>query len=460
MASIKNTISISGGVLGFLIIKIYKTTSPSIEAAPPIVYENGVDDNPFNFEFTDLDNGVYIVKVFNSTDGVTTTTLRHDYWIDAATGLLIFERNFFTVGSGVDNAPDDSDTEYANTDLDGVVIDGIFQEGYRYLKKGVEWDDRPGGGFVLLGGRSFADGQTWSYEIRRTVVDSAPTPDAAFSDIVELTADTTLDSSYFNKTVLGSSAGQTLVLTLPNLAGVPDGKAIAFQHNGGNLINLHLTGGTFRFQAADKTDLYLGKGESLIVRKKTLGGVPKWYVTNPYGQWDRVGKREAVDVLGDNMILADGLTTYDGNVYKRLYDYVSNKVPLAQKVSFATYDTTQSINGETVYSKRGFWAIDTVTKQLKAPDMRNMSLRFVKNVGGADASRVDNLAGGYQHWYTGSHVHTGGVKTHSGAGGYIEGYGANNAPGSDNYDPGTTSDNNPGQENTVRNIGQIPVILI
>jgi hypothetical protein len=457
MASIKNTISIAGGVINYLVIVIYKTTAPLAEVAR-VVYTSGVDTNPFSFEFTDLVNGTYIVKVHESTDGITLGNIRHDYWIDASTGQILQERIFFTVGGG-GTAPANGTSIFSDPLYNGKNITGVFQEGFRYLKDLIEWQEYAGGGFELLSGIVFNDGQTWSFEISYNVIETAPAPDDAFADIVILTTNTTLNSSHYNKTILVNSSANKQTTTLPNIAGVPDGKGFIIRHDGNNVINVVVTGGTYRFRGSDVSTIYLGKGEMIKVVKKTISAVAKWYVNDMNGQWDRIGLIEPGMMALDNTIVCD-TTEYDGTVYARAWDYITNKLPAAQKVTYATYDTTQVINGETVYSKRGFFAVDNVNTKFKCPDLRNQSFRFVKNIGGADSSRVDNVPGGYQHWLVGNHTHGGGILPHIGPGGYIEGYGGNNAPGSDNYDPGTTGGTINGQENTTRNTGMLPLLLI
>lgn len=458
MASIKNTISISGGIVSYLIVTIYRTTAPAAELAR-VVYTSGVSSNPFQYEFTGLSNGTYIVKIHESTDGVTLGTLRHDFWIDAATGTTLFERVFFTVGSGVGAAPANGDTSYVDATLAGKTITGVFQRGFGFHEDAVEWAELPGGGFELIGGAAFSDGEVWCFEIVYVSAEVAPIGDDTFSVIEILSADTTLNSTHYNKTLLCNTPNATQTVTLPSLASVPDGKGFLIAHDGGSAVNVTVTGGTYRFRGSDATSIILAKGEKLKLIKKTVSGVPKWYVTDEEGQFHRVGEKIGVDVVGDNMLVCDG-SEYDGLVYKRMWDFITNRVPASQKVTYAGFDTSVTINGESVFTKRGFYAVDLINSKFKVPDLRNQSRRFVKNIGGADASRVDNLAGGYQHWAIGPHTHAGGVAAHVGAGGYIDGWGGNNAPGSDNYDPATTGSINAGGENTVRNIGEIPVVLI
>lgn len=137
MATIKNELSISGPASPFFVIAIYKTTAPSIEVAR-VLYTSGVSTNPFKFVFTDLPNGTYIVKVHDSADGSALGTLRHDYWIDAVTGFATQDAKYFVVNSGVGSAPADGTTQFNDATLLGKGVNWVFQEGFRFLKKGVE----------------------------------------------------------------------------------------------------------------------------------------------------------------------------------------------------------------------------------------------------------------------------------------------------------------------------------
>lgn len=466
MASIKNTISVAGGVINYLIVVIYKTTALGAEV-DRVVYHAGVSPNPFNYAFTDLVNGTYVVKVHESVDGTTLGTLRHDYWIDASTGQITQERVFFTVNSGIGTAPAAGATIFSDPSLDGKTISGVFRTGYGYLTPSTEWQPHAGGGFELLGGLNFSDSEVWCFEISYTVIETAPSPNDAFADIEVFATDTTLTSADYNKTILGNSANPSQTFTLPTIAGVPDGKGFVFIHDGGSAKNLTLSGGTYRFRGADVTAVHLGKGEKVKVIKKTISGSPKWYVVDCVGQWDRIGERKGVELLGDNMLICDG-TEYDGLVYKRFFDYIKNTVPLGQKVSYAVFDTTTVINGETVYAKRGFYAVDLVNNKFKVPDLRNTSVRFLKNIGGADATRVDNVPGGYQHHDVGAHKHTGltAENTSHASASSIQAVPnvkllVNTSAGSvTSVSQAETGVYNTGGETVTRNVGLIPVVLI
>lgn len=466
MASIKNTLSIAGGVINYLVIAIYKTDALGAEV-DRVVYHAGVSPNPFTFEFTDLTNGTYVVKVHESVDGIALGTLRHDYWIDASTGRIFQEMKDFVVGSGIGTAPAPDATIFSDATLDGKTIYSVFRLGYGFLSQGVEWQPYAGGGFELLGGLAFSESERWFYEIIYDVVETAPSPDDAFADILIYATDTTLTSAEYNKTILGNSANPSQTFTLPSIAGVPDGKGFVFIHDGGSAKNMTLSGGTYRFRGADVSVVHLGKGEKVKVIKKTISGSPKWYVVEHFGQWDKIGERKGVELLGDNMLVCDG-TEYDGLEYKRFFDYIVNKVPISQKVSYATFDTTTVIDGETVYAKRGFYAVDLVNSKFKVPDLRNTSIRFLKNIGGADASRIDNVPNGYQHHAVGGHKHTGLDAENTSHGSASSTQTVPNVKLLVNVSAGSvtsvsqaeTGVHNAGGETVTRNVGLIPVVLI
>jgi hypothetical protein len=450
-------ISACPGITNKLISVLYSTLAPSAEIAR--IVDSSSHASPVNQEFNNLVGGTYIVKIYQSADGTTLGSIQHDFWVDANTNQILFERLFFQVDGGGANDPVDNATSYINSYLNGKTVTGIFQEGYRYLRPTIEYNDHAGGGFDLVGA-TFSSGQVWSVEISYNVQSISLSPDETFGDIVAVPGNLSITSAHYNKALYCAAAATTQQLTFPFLAGVPDGKGFLIVHDGGNQINVKVkaaTGEIIRFNGADVNYILLAKGEWVKVIKRGA----KWYITEKDGQWARVGERIGRDAVITNAIILDG-SEYDGTVFLRLADYVNSLGGLL--IDYTTFDTTATINGEVVFTKRGFFAVSGTN--IKVPDMRNVSRRFIKNVGGADATRVDNKSGGYQAWQIGEHDHPA-DETDAGVlfvkrktGGPGGGFGLNTAPTGFEKVQQKSGKVNVGLENNVRNIGELPLLLI
>ena len=91
------------GVTTFVIFRWRKVTDPGVEIdrrvfgpAPPVTN---------NFSITDLEAVTYYFDTYISSDGSSLTTLMATYTMDIKNNLIVNERRFYTVGSGVGNAP-------------------------------------------------------------------------------------------------------------------------------------------------------------------------------------------------------------------------------------------------------------------------------------------------------------------------------------------------------------------
>jgi len=457
MAEISFQISPAPGITNDLIAVIYKTTAPTAEIDR--IVKNQPHSSPFNFQFSNLADGVYIVKIHESPDGVTLGNLRHDWWEDATTGQILFERKFYTVDGGgtYDPLSTASPVTIADPYFAGKTITGVFQEGYRYLKPTTEWSQVSGGAVEFDAAISNEPGQVWSVEISYLVPANSGAPQAPFSDIVVVTSDITLNTTHYNKSIYARASGNKITITSPSIGSIPEGTGFKIFHDGGNAINTIFqlpSGQIVRFLGEDRNNIILAKGEFIEVIKKVISGTDYLFVTDHDGQWLRVGEiiegRKGVS----NGIFSDG-TEYDLNVYVRLAEYI-NSLPSSQIVDYATFETTQLFGTQSSYTKKGFFAVDPVNNKCKVPDLRNLSPRWLKDVAGPDPSRVDSLPGGYQHHQVGEFDFSGTIMQKSGT--------ANRHVVLENINDANLGNQgvtfNAGDETRGRNIGFIPIMLI
>lgn len=444
MGRISNTFQATGVTAGVIIV-IYKTTAPASEVAR--LYRAGPQTTPWNFVFADIVDGVYIVRIHETTDGTTLGLMRHDYWQDAITNQILAADGWFDVAGGGPTDPADGATSQIDASRAGKIVRNLFQEGFRFLKPGVECDLSDPTEIKLLGGRTFAAGSRWYYELAESVTSASPVAAGDYATIEEFSGNKVLANTDAGKTWMFTASGTTQVTTLPLLSTVSDGDGFVIVHDGGPVINVELAvsgGDVIRFRGNDKNKLYLGKGELVKVIKKGI----KWRVVNSIGQWDQVGSRIGVDKQPDNALIADG-SLIDGNIYKRLYEFVTS-LPAGQQISLTTWAGSPT--------KQRFFAVNTSSKIMRLPDMRGMTIRGLKNIGSTDTERPDNIPGGFQAWSVGPHQHD----LPADQAGISDLMTVWNNPNSDEgFDGGhLTAVNNPGGENRVDNVGLLPIVLI
>lgn len=458
MANIQASISATPGITNYLIITLYKTTAPTSEIDR--IVKPAPHTSPYNFEFTDLDAGEYIVNIYESVDGSTLGILKIDFWVQARTTQSLITVGYFKV-DGVDaNDPNDGDSQYLNPALDGVDIQLLFLEGVGPLKEDVKWQ-QVSGGLGLLGGDKFIHNQEWTY-VYSAVVDatSSPSPTVPFTSILVKTSNHSLTTDELGKIVVLSNAG-VIDSTLPNIATVTDEKGFLFQCESPSGMVEAYGSDVIRFRGQDVSYIYFGIGESA----KLIKGGGKWYVIDAQGSWDKIGERVFVDAIGDNMMVSRGdEISCDGTIYRRIYDWVTN-LPPSQQVSFLTWNGSDT--------KKKFWGVDTATKKLKVPNMQGMSIRGLKSIGGTvqspsfgtDSDRTDNIPGGFQASMVGPHDHSvsfGGNNFNRllMANGVSTVDSPDNTPGEPNLSQSQPMSDGGGTETRVDNVGLIPAIRI
>jgi|GEM_PF-1665920 len=466
MPSIGFQLSPAPSITNDFIAVIYKTTAPNAELAR--ILDDTDHSSPQSFLFPDLEPGTYIVRVHQSADGVTLGNIQHDWWEDAVTNQILFERKFYQVGGEGTYDPAEDTTLIADPYFLGKNITGVFQQGNRYLRQDKgEWTVNVDGELVFgldsIGGaqiKNWVD-TVWTVEITYPQT-AGGTGMQQYGDILIITTNTTLDSTHWNKTLYCRGSANKLTITVPALASMPENKGFTLVHDGGSAINVlqQLQPGEIaRFRGDDKNNIKLAKGDVVRCLKKTISGTANLYSEPVYGNWERAGEIVALREATDNAYsLFDPTTEYDLTVHLRLADYI-NSLPPTQIVSYTDFDTTTTIAGEAVYTNRGFFAVDGPNNKCRLPDLLNKGIRFLKNNGGADSTRVNNIPGGYQHWRVGEfssaipvpkgNSYTGNPNT------LRFGNGANNPQ---NIDWSLTF--NTGQETTGRNIGLLPFLLV
>lgn len=457
------TISPAPGVLNDFISVIFNSLNTAAEIARIVTPQPHAA--PVNLQFNNLDPGIYLVEVHDTPGGGVLGNMRHDFWVDARTNAILFERRFYVVDAGGANDPVAGTTAITDSYFNGKTISGVFQEGYRYIKPTVEWA-QAGATLNFLNDLNSGsqitnnNGQVWTVEIMYTIIQTGGSTKDEFTDIIDIITNTALGSTEYGKVLMVAGATSKVFLLAPFLGTIPDGTGFMVVHNGGSVINVQFalqSGEVIRFRGADVNYIYLAKGEFIKMIKKGT----KLYVVDYRGQWDRIGEMVNGDIQIDNSLVFNG-AQYDGNVYPRIYEWIRDVLPLSQKVSPTDWvNVNQVIRGETVYTKRMLYAIDTSVQSFIVPDRRNLMIRAVKNIGGADITRVDNVPGGYQHdeiRTTIFYVTIGpGQRANSASGSGKVAVGGDASEGADIVLPATIGT---GLETHPQNIASLPLLLI
>lgn len=410
-------------------------------------------------------------EVWDTNDGTTLNALKGQCDIDASqgTGNVGFSYIQFVVGSGtvVGDAtgvcPVDADTQYVDTGLNGESY-LVSKGGFGILTWGTEIQQIAGGGFEYIDGQVFGD--LSEYTIIKSgsgTLSTSVSSATELTDVIVHTADATLTSTDRGKLHVFNYAGNVAVLTMETLVGVPNKTLWAFNTHQGSQINGEIkfqSGQGCWFKGSLRNQIFLGKNETIKIMVKSSVA----YCIEYDGCYSRVGERVMSDLLtGDNILPMTGLG-YDGTIYKRAYDWITNVLGSGQKVTYAAYDNTITDNGVTIFNNRGKWAVDTVAKTFKTPDMQD---NYPKAVASGRQS------GSYQKWQIGAHFHASGTETDPTGSVFKRAvshlkrfWSAGNGNSSDasstdlNADPTSLAAVAAGTTNEVKNVGYYPVVII
>lgn len=377
-----------------------------------IIYQQAFTANSqHNVTVTDLNPVMHQAEIWDTPDGTTLGALRGQCDIDAAqnSGSGSFGYIQFKVDSGVvtgtgittaGTCPVDGDSQYVDTALDGLNY--LVAKGGIIMQWGSEIQMIAGGGFEYIDGQKFSSFDEYTIIVANSNA-GAPTTTSSkeLTDVIIHTADATLDNTHRNKLNVFNFAGNVAVLTMETLASVTDKTVWVFSTHRGSQINGEIafqSGEGCYFMGSLRNKIQLGKNETIKMVVKT--GV--CYCVDYDGCYGQVGDHIMTDINGgDNRLVMDGLTAYDGNTYKRLYDWATTVLAAGQKVTQALYDTQVSVNGVGTYPNRGKYVVDTTAKTVRLPDIRGNYQRAIDAAGSA-GTRMD--------WQVGAHHHEAGTE--------------------------------------------------
>jgi hypothetical protein len=442
------------GVTTYVIFRWRKVSDPVVEIDRRIFGPAPAVTN--NFSVTDLDAVTYYFDTYISSNGTSLTTLMATYTMDIKNNVIVNERHFYTIGSGVGNAPFGGQS-LVDSALDGKTVTGVFQRAFGYLIPATEWV-RTSGGVDLQGSLEFGNGDVYMVEVSYTTeIAGSTSTQSPFAGVKIITASLTLDATYRKQRCKLNGGSSRLVVQMEPIGGIPDGTYFYFVDNdGGSQFQTKIisTDGSFKWAGNTTSEIWVGKGEYLWLEKQ---GANFEVILNHHGLTS-VFERFKGTCLAHLNALGEDNTLFDADDYPRLWWFLNNKLSPQLVVTDNSLDAGGYVRPA---NKQGLFIISPTKKKFRMPDTRKLAdrplARFDSAGWNSDASRLYDYPGGFQEEMVGPHNHSLGVPTtatsqsDTGFGKFVGGGGPDEPSG---MIPVTTS-NNSGTEQRLKNIGVI-----
>ncbi len=362
---------------------LYAAPHPSIRN----ITVNSLNPVPHYFDFYETPS--------SGTIGSLLATFQIDVGLIAQSTVDFFE---FTVGGGGSN-PSPGDNFYSNSLLNGINTNHIqiSQRSYGIRSWVDEIQPYTGGGFEFQGSEIFSDQDRWFGIVYKDV--QVPSPiigNTMFVDFDEITADKTIDASYYNKLIELNGSGDILTITFPNFSTIPDNTVFGFTTHLGAQRYAALTfqtGNTANFLGSAKNIIWLGKAEEIAFIKKSAGLKVMW----ADGDFRRVGEVIKTEAPLNGISETGGWKTIA--LYPRLYYWYVSQLDN----SFLSAFTGNTVTNPTM------WAIDAPNDRFWIPDTGGYFERNLDPDNNVDVNRNSgtNLPGNKQDDEFKSHKHDG-----------------------------------------------------
>lgn len=364
---------------GNIRIKAFEVTTPGT----PVATKDFANPSfPFNFSLTVPNDVVHNVQVYDSdltTDGTLLASFVYD---PKFSSVDIKGDRIMVVGNTGD--PVAGTTEFDDASLDGFTY-SIERRGIGTIIPDDEWEYVTGGGFKLITtGDVFNPGETFIlhfYPKITTVTPSAGGSTKFISGIAAaITADTTLDDTYYNQLIPLNSATNKLAIILTKIADTPANTLFVFDTSmGGQNNSVISASGTdsILWNGTDRSAMYMGKNEQLWLMK----GADGWHVLESKGGFSEVGRQFFAHMVLPNTIELNGSLLNRAD-YPRLFNDYVNKLPLAMIVSEANWVTN-----------KGKFTLGDGSTTFRICDSRGLFTRNADSGAGIDIGRT---VGSYQ----------------------------------------------------------------
>jgi hypothetical protein len=353
-----------------------------------------------------------------------------------------------------------------NLYLDGrPLIKQIFVNGVGQ-NSNAEYQVLSAGGFELLTvGDAFVKGQRYELvlfnQINTQGTPQAPSSGALITGKIPVTANLIMTAAnHLGKLMQIRGQANKVTLTLPKIEDLPENTIIPIESSINNQfqgIVATQDGQKIYINNKSKTAVYMGKGESLWLYRDTDG----YYIINDFGRaYREIGKPYAAFSYeeDENEVICMGQLANRSD-YPRLWEKVQTLAgSLVDDTTWGTLSLTTANGQVTEKPYKGCWSTGDGATTFRFPDLRNSTLRGLKDIIGADPERVNgNRAGMFQKHMIEAHDHVqqGGA---DGGGSFSYVMDNNNTPG------GTPTSQHTGQtgggETRMDNIGIFWVVKV
>lgn len=411
MAKIGLNIVVSG-FTGKLLIRWLENSAPLSE-----VGRSDPFDFPYNdvYTITGLNPVAHLVQLWQSVDGVALTQLITEWQIDATLYNEVSSNTYqYQVDRGWDNTaplatgpevwadPVNLDTELTDERLDGATQDELLVHEAGYGNKiNSEYELKPGGGIILLGGKTFDNSVAWFITYTRIITQQETetvSSSGEITDVQVITANTNfytdVSTNLYNKLVIANGSGPSLVVAFQALSLIPNNTKVHFQtHRGAqNYLALQFNvGDTVYFNGQQVNVIHLAKGEEIKLWFKDGVCYVVSYQGNAKIRGLIIGDSQDRSTTNGAFMLADeSVGVLDAADWIGLYTWLKT-LPPGVTVSMTAWATDKTK-----------WALDEIAETFRPPHLENMHRRFRD---GAEAPGT-YLADG-----VGPHYHEAGTET-------------------------------------------------
>jgi hypothetical protein len=398
----------------YLIMRARTTAAPGAEVTRTVLGpgQTGI----MNFLMVGLDPVNHYFDLYESVDGVALNNLLGTFTYDVKNEKIVDEMRSYVVGSGINNAPSDTDTSFTDPYLDGKNVTEFSKRSIGQLLPDdssglpIEWSIA--GTTITLGaGLVFTDQETYFARISYLVQDTSPAASSGFFQGIKIvTADVTMDNTYYNNRVKCNGTGTQLVITFGHYADIPDGKFWYFMDQDGGAqyqTKFVLQDGNFLFNGQNYGELWMGKGDCLWIEKN--GAI--FEVIKPSDVMINVGKRSSESLSSFLNMYPEDNSLWGADDLPALWYWITHALPTASyyllddNLDLPGYTRPVDINGKS--NKAGLFIISLTKRKFRFPDTQGLSERGSKSftIFGADGQRLYDYPGGLMLEMVGPHDH-------------------------------------------------------
>lgn len=408
-------------ITDYLMIRARKCSNPTVIAAsiPSFIPPAG----QINITFPNLEAVPHYIDFRESPDGVAIGNLLATFVYDVKNQQILAEIRYYKVDGGGANDPVSNQDTLTDAYLDGKTIFSVSKDGYGRpmvppTESYKEYDFVAGGGIKLLNGQVFTQFEViviWISYIVNNPGGGGSGSGGGFDGVATINNSTTLSDAYYNKRIKCEALGTRLVITMPQLADIPDGTNFYFTTNKGSQFQTRFItqgGELFEHAGSDVQELSLGKGEYIHYIKYGL----RFEVHAAHTNVLNVGQKRSARWIGHLNTLPDNDALKDGDDWPRIWYHIKNDLPADHKI-IATDATIAALVRPA--GKEALFIISSDSKKFRMPNAQGWAERGLKSftVYGADGDRTYDYPGGTQPGKVGQHTHP--IDIGNGAGGSV-----------------------------------------